>query len=223
MTDAGAADAGALDAGARSCVHPAYQPNTCLNAEGELEDEAIVGWFSDRGVKVKEGFPGYAAHCRELPFGPEADPVLVCTTDDFVPGPQFGNGPLGYHRDLRVLGVRNRKAFELLRLPLALTEALHWDDGTLFAARYEVDAAAGTVDLVIDADECELGRKGVAAYHQDWVDTLAESMKGAGQAQRDQVAARKAQGRMDDARISKTCSAAGHYAPIRGGRLERAR
>ena len=203
-------------------MHPAHQTTTCLNPDGDLEDEAIVGWFSDRGVKVKEGFPGYGARCREDAFGGEADRVLVCTDDVFVPGPLFGNGPMGYHRQLRVLGVRNRKPFELLRLPLALTEALGWGGETLFSARYEVDPGAGTVDLVIDAEDCARGRKGVAAYHQEWGETLGESMKGSSQ-QREQVAARKAQGRMDDAQITKICAAAGRYEPVRGGRLERAK
>lgn len=223
LPDASVAEAGVADGGAGGCVHPAYQPGTCLNADGPLEDEAILGWFADRGVKVAEGYPGYGARCREHAFGPEGVSVLVCTTDTFVPGPLFANGPMGWHRDLRVLDVRNRRALELLRLPLALSEALHWNEETLFAARYEIDTAAGAVDLVVDAEDCERGRQGVAKYHDDWVATLGESMKGSGQTQRDQIAARKAQGRMDVAQVGKICRAAGHYVAVRGGRLERAK
>jgi hypothetical protein len=227
--EAGAAGAVAIavDAGAGgACVHPAYQPTTCMVPLGELEGEAIRGWFAARGVKVAETYPGYDAHCREVSFGPGATPALVCTIDTFAPGPLGGNGPMAWHRDLRLLSVRNRQAFELLRLPIAFTEALHWGQETLFAASYTVDTAAGTVDLLATPEECARAREGVAKYHQGWADQIAGSgsvrrLSGAS-FEAEQVAARRAQAQLDLAHLDKICKAVGHYVPGRGGRLERA-
>lgn len=213
--DAGPNDAGPSDGGA-ACIHPMYQPAACMQPDGELDGEAAVAWLADHDAKVPESYLGYNAHCRALAFGPEADAVLACTLDTFAPGPLFANGPMVYHRDLRLLTVRNGKAFELVRLPLAFTEALQWDN-TLFAARYALDAAAGTVDLVISPEECASVRKSVGEYHQAWVTQIV------GQVPASQIEARKAQARLDDARLVATCKAAGHYVPTRGGHLVRAK
>ena len=219
--DAGdvAARADAGDAGA-TCIHPAYQSTTCLDPNGELEGEAVVGWFADHGAKVPEEYPGYLAQCREVAFGPEREPVLACTTAKFVPGPLFGNGPMGDHRELRLLAVRSRKAFEIVRLPLAFTEAMGWDGDTLFSARYAIDQAAGAVELIATPEECEAARVGVAKYHRDWAKTLVPQV--AAGLPRDQITARLTQGKMDDAQLTKICRAAGRYVPGRGGRLVRA-
>lgn len=219
--DAGAADASASNAG--TCIHPAYQPATCIDPPGKLVAEAIVGWFADRGVKVAEGYPGYMAACHELVLGPQTEQVLVCTADDFAPGPEGANGPMGWHRDLRLLTVRNRKAFEIVRLPLGFTEANNWDADTLFIARYAIDRTAGTLDLIATAEECDGARKGVAAYHQRWADELAANDGMPPPFRRSQVNARLAQKRMDDAHLVKICKSAGHYLPVRGGHLERAK
>lgn len=201
-------------------MHPAYQPTTCMTPLGELEAEGIRAWFAARGVNVTEGYPGLDAHCRALSFGPAATPALACTTEAFAPGPLGGNGPIGWHRDLRLLGVRERRAFELVRLPLAFTEARQWGPETLFTARYTIDAAAGTVDLVVSPEECASAREGVAKYHQGWVDQLTGLKTGIDP---QQVTARKAQARLDLAHLDKICRAAGRYVSGRGGRLERAK
>jgi hypothetical protein len=228
--DAGSQKTGVLDGSAGdagACTHPAYQPATCINAVGELTNEAARAWFTERGVKVAAEYPGHIAQCHELVFGAENDHVLACTVDTAAPGPMGFDGPIAYHRDLRVVTVRNHKAFEIVRLPVALSEAMHWDEETLFAARYEIDAAAGTVDLQVSTEECEAGRVGVHGYHQQWADQItdpdAKSKSTDAASMRMHVKARLAQMRLDDARIVATCSAVGHYALARGGRLERAK
>lgn len=197
-----------------------------MNRSGEMTIEDVHTWFLDRGVTVAASYPGHTAQCQELAFGVDRDQVLACTVDTAAPGPMGFNGPIAYHRDLRVLTVRNGKAFEMLRLPLALSEAMHWDEETLFAARYEIDADAGSVALHATPEECKGGRAGVKDYHQKWADQLEpdpEQKRPDAALMRSHVKARLAQMRLDDARIVATCNAAGHYLPVRGGRLERRR
>lgn len=202
---------------ATPCVHPAYQPTLCLNADGPLDEAASHAWFGAHGATVDSSFPGSPARCTEIRFGgsstPVADslPTLACTVDDLALGPLGANGPIGTHRDLRILGVRDGKVFEFGRFPIALSEAGHWDGETLFAAHYAIDAAASTVTLTVPAEDCAAGRKGVTTYHTDWIAPVAD--------QSELVNARRAQIRLDLLRIDRTCKAAGTYTLAKNGRL----
>ncbi len=202
---------------AAPCVHPAYQPTLCLNADGPLDEAASHAWFGAHGATVDSSFPGYPARCTEIRFGAvpggqaDAIPTLACTVDEMALGPLGGNGPIGTHRDLRILGVRDGKVFEFGRFPIALSEAGHWDGETLFAAHYAIDPATSTVTLTVPAEDCAAGRKGVTTYHTDWIAPVAD--------QPELVNARRAQIRLDLLRINRTCKAAGTYTLAKNGRL----
>jgi hypothetical protein len=93
----------------------------------------------------------------------------------------------------------------------------------LFAARFTVDAAAGTIDVVATPDECEAALGMLKPY---WFaqneelranDGLPPLMK------RQLTAANDLERRSDAERISATCRAAGHYVLGRDGRLGKIR
>lgn len=106
-------------------------------------------------------------------------------------------------------------------MPLALSEARHWDEA-LFSARYEIQAQAGTLDVLAPAEECAAAKAGIAKYHADWVAALSDDKGHDQPGMAEHNAARRAQGRLDDAHLKKICAAAGHYVAARGGRLQRA-
>jgi hypothetical protein len=169
-----------------------------------------------RGVPdgaLPKDFPGYDARCTEVALGAAALPTLACTIDSFAPGPLGGDGPMIWHRDLRLLGVEGHTLVERLRLPIAFTEALQWGAQTLFAAHFAVDAAAGSVTLDVSAEDCAAARRGVTGYHTDWIPATPDQPKYAN--------ARRAQVRLDVARIDRTCKAAGTYTLAKDGRLHR--
>lgn len=227
-------DAGAIlvdGGGEAECVHAQYQPAACMTPVGALADDDVKAWFSARGVAlVKDRLPGnmleYDPHCTAVELGPDAKPALVCTSDRFVLGPAGADGPIMYHRSLHVLGVRDRRPVELLRLPLAISEAGHWADETLFAARYTVDAPGGAVELIVGPEECASAREGVAAYHTQWIAQIVGEgilrSGGGAAAERAQVDARRAAIRSDQAHIAASCKATGRYVMTSGGTLRRA-
>lgn len=222
VTAAGAEETARTDASAGAsgsslaapCVHPAYQPTLCLNEGGPLKDEDARAWVVKRGVPdgaLPKDFPGYEARCTEVALGAAALPTLACTIDSFAPGPLGGDGPMIWHRDLRLLGVEGHSLVERLRLPIGFTEALQWGAQTLFAAHFAVDAPAGSVTLDVSAEDCAAARKGVTGYHTDWIPATPDQPKYAN--------ARRAQVRLDVARIDRTCKAAGTYTLAKNGRL----
>lgn len=119
-----------------------------------------------------------------------------------------------------IVSVRKARPVELLRLPLYFTE-VDGDHERLFTARYELDAAAGTLQFVAPVDECTAARAALEPYWAARIERLLEGMPD-GSFRRQILTGWKLQRRSQTARIDATCRAAGEYQLVAGGTFAKA-
>jgi hypothetical protein len=221
--DAGAEHVSTADAG---CGPTLLQPDICAppHADLDLDNDAIQAWFNARGVaKTEYTF----AHCRQIVFGPEKEQVLVCV--DMKPlaiDRTLGiEGPVEHRYDLDVVTARDGRRVELLRVPFAFgmsSTSYSTTSELLFTARYTVDAAAGTLDVLASAEECTAA---LAMLKPHW-DAQNAELREIGSIpppfKASLLRANELERASDAERIRATCRAAGHYVRATDGRLAKA-
>ena len=220
MPDAGPTHASVPDAGAAvpdagACLTPALQPGVCVPPR--VTGIVAFSWLRAHGVADVRPTLVFM-RCREISFGPAHELTLECADEQAVPlSPGHReDGPAENRTDLVLVTARGARAVELVRLPLSFGD-MNSSDDLLYSARYTLDAANGTLDLLAAPGECAAARAAVGPY---W-DGRAAAMATADDDdfKRQVLASFKLQRGADVARIDATCRAAGHYALGAGGKL----
>lgn len=204
-TDAG--PRAAIDAS--RCSAPALQPTFCVpDSPTELDHTAVQAWFAQRDVTFEpilltETF----SSCRELAGD---DPSLHCENTVYLVDPIRKETNFAAGVDLVVLGVRNGRMLERLRVPITV------GDGLLFASHVTVEADA--VHIEADAAGCTQARPALTAFWKErWKRLDEELASEAAWGRREITTIRKRQERTDHARLEAMCRSAGTYRPARGG------
>jgi hypothetical protein len=226
-----AADAAAAPeagAGTKPCVAPALQPRACVVSGGPVKGKGFVPWFAERGVERPADLRRLEAieveGCEEAAFGasrPSHEKVLLCLAiePEQVVTPLGPDGPTQLDTVLKVLTVRDRRLVELARLPIGLGSSEFGEP--LFFARYELHAETGSLDLVVDKEDCQAASERLKAY---WARTSAKHRgPEPGPSDKHVADAVERERRAGEARIAAICRAAGHYVEGPDGRFVRSK